>query len=113
LMRGVSANSQSKAWEESECDQQFGANERIHIGISQRLRKVGDAGIIKVLAMRPGFGKINDNLYMSRNVQILETNFSIPAIACCIDYTDTRSSKQIHSLSTIQWTNCRTIYWVC
>jgi hypothetical protein len=47
-----------KSWEAHEHDQQFGENDRIGIGKSQRLRKEGNARINKVSAMRPGVAKI-------------------------------------------------------
>jgi hypothetical protein len=48
----------NKSWEAHERDQQFGENESIDIGKSQRLRKEGNARINKVSAMRPGLAKI-------------------------------------------------------
>ena len=48
----------TKSLEAHECDQQFGENESIDIGKSQRFRKEGNARINKVLAMRPGLAKI-------------------------------------------------------
>jgi hypothetical protein len=47
----------TKSWEAHERDQQFGENESIDIGTSQRLRKEGNATINKVSAMRPGLAK--------------------------------------------------------
>jgi len=44
----------TKPWEAHERDQQFGENESIDIGKSQRLRKEGNARINKVSAIRPG-----------------------------------------------------------
>jgi hypothetical protein len=53
FMSSLSVEGHTKSWEAYERDQQFGENESIDIGKSQRLRKVGIARIIKVLAMRP------------------------------------------------------------
>jgi len=47
----------NKSWKYHERDQQFGENESIDIGKNKRLRKEGNARIIKVSAMRPGFAK--------------------------------------------------------
>jgi len=47
----------TKSWEAHEHDQQFGENESIDIGKSQRLRKEGNGRIDKVSAMWPGFVK--------------------------------------------------------
>jgi hypothetical protein len=54
-----------KSWEAHERDQQFGENDSIEIGKSQRLRKEGYARIDKVLAMRPGLSKIIQNVRIS------------------------------------------------
>jgi hypothetical protein len=48
----------TKSWEAHERDQQFGENESIDIGKSQRLRKEGNARVNTVSAMRPGLAKM-------------------------------------------------------
>jgi hypothetical protein len=48
----------TKSWEAHEHDQQFGENDSIDIGKSQRLRKEGNARIHMVSAMRPALAKI-------------------------------------------------------
>jgi len=55
----------TKCWEAHERDQQFGENESMDIGKTQRLRKEGDARMIKVLAMRPGLAKIIEKVHIS------------------------------------------------
>jgi len=55
----------TKSWEAHERDQQFGENESIAIGKSQRLRKEGNARINKVSAMRPGLTKIIEKVRIS------------------------------------------------
>jgi hypothetical protein len=55
----------TKSWEAHERNQQFGENESIDIGKSQRLRKEGNARINKVPAMRPGLAKIIENVRIS------------------------------------------------
>jgi len=57
--------SRTKSWEAHERDQQFGKNESIDIGKSQRLRKEGNARINKVSAMKPGIPKIIGKVHIS------------------------------------------------
>jgi hypothetical protein len=47
----------TKSWEAHERDQQFGENESIDVGKSQRLRREDNARINKVSAMKPGSAK--------------------------------------------------------
>jgi hypothetical protein len=58
FMTSLGVKGRTKSWEAHERDQQFGENESIDIGKSQRLRKEGNARINKVSAMRPGLAKI-------------------------------------------------------
>jgi hypothetical protein len=55
----------TRSWEAHERDQQFGENECIDIGKSQRHRKDGYARINTVLAMRPGVTKIIEKVRIS------------------------------------------------
>ena len=55
----------TKSWEAHERNQQCGENESIDIGMSQRLRKAGNARINQVSAMRPGLAKIIETVCMS------------------------------------------------
>jgi DNA-binding TFAR19-related protein (PDSD5 family) len=57
-MSSLGEKGRTRSWEAHERDQQFGENESIDNGTSQRLRKEGNARINKVLAMRPGLAKI-------------------------------------------------------
>jgi len=84
----------TKSWEVHECDQQFGDNESIDIGKSQRLRKEGNARINKVFAMRPGLAKIIKKVRISIYFESLETDLNIAEHACRIDYTDIWSLKR-------------------
>jgi len=61
--RGVKGR--TKSWEAHEHHQQFGENERIDIGKSERLRIEGNARINKVSAMRPGLAKIIEKVRIS------------------------------------------------
>jgi hypothetical protein len=58
FMSSLGVKSPTKSWEANERNQQFGENESIDIGKSQRLRKEGNGRINKVSAMRPGLVKI-------------------------------------------------------
>jgi len=65
FMSSLGVQGCTMSWEAHESDQQFGENESIDIGKSQRLRKVGNARINKVLAMRPGLAKIIEKVRIS------------------------------------------------
>jgi len=65
FMSSLGVKGCTKSWEAHERDQQFGENETIDLGNSQRLRKQGNARINKVLAMRPGFAKIIEKVCIS------------------------------------------------
>jgi len=65
FMSSLGVKDRTKSWEAQERDQQFGENESIDIGKSQRLRKEGNARINKVSAMRPGLGKIIEKVCIS------------------------------------------------
>ena len=86
----------TKSWEAHEHDQQFGENETIDIGKSQRLQKEGNARINKVSAMRPGLAKIIEKVRITTYFESPETELHIAENVCCIDYTDTWLSKQLH-----------------
>jgi hypothetical protein len=65
FMSSLCVKGRTKSWEAHERDQQFGGNESIDIGKSQRLRKEGNARINKVLAMKPGLAKIIEKVCIS------------------------------------------------
>jgi len=65
LMSSLSVKGHTNSWEAHERDQQFGENESIDIGTSQRLRKGGHSRINEVWAMRPGLAKIIEKVRMS------------------------------------------------
>jgi hypothetical protein len=58
FMSSLGVKGRTKFWEAHERNQQFGENESIDIGKSQRLRKEGNARINKVSAMGSGLAKI-------------------------------------------------------
>jgi len=109
-MSSRSVKSCTKSWEAHERDQQFGDDESTDIGKSQRLPKEGNARFNKVLAMRPGLAKIVQKVGISRHLGRPETYHHIADIPCCIDYSDTLSSKRHHWLSNSQSTNHSTTY---
>jgi len=98
----------TKSWEAYERDQQCGENECIVIGMSQRLRKEGNARINKMSAMRPGLGKIIEKGRISWYFESSETDFHIEENATWIDYADTWSSKRVHWLSKSKIPHCGT-----
>jgi len=104
----------TKSWEAHERDSQFGEDESSDIGKSQRLRKEGNARMNKVSAISVGLAKIIGKVCISRYFESPEIDLHIAENACCIDYTDTWSSKQIHWLlkklmSALQYYLC--IMW--
>jgi len=103
----------TKSCEGHERDQQFGENECIDIGMSQRLRKEGNSKINKVSAMRPDLVKIIEIVCISRHFENPETDLHIAENGCCIDYTDTESSKQDNWLSNSQCLYRDTTYYAC
>jgi len=93
FMSSLGVKGRTKSWEAHERDQQFGENESIDIGKSQRLRKEGNARINKVSAMKPGLAKIIEKVPISLCLGSPEIDLHMAENACCIDYTDTWSSK--------------------
>jgi len=100
----------NKSWEAHERDQQFGENESTDIGKSQRLRKEGNARINKVSAIGPGLAKIIEKVCISTYFESAETDLHIAENASCIDYADTWSLKQVHSLSKSRRPDCSTTH---
>jgi len=92
----------TRSWDAHECNTQFGQNESMDIGKSQRLRREGTTGINEVSAMKPGLSKIIEKVHISRYFECSETDLHIEENGCCIDYTDTWSSKRVHWLSRRQ-----------
>jgi hypothetical protein len=65
FMSSLGVKGCTKSCEAHERDQQFGENQSIDIGKSQRLRKEGNARINKVSAMKPGLAKIIEKVRIS------------------------------------------------
>jgi len=99
FMSSLGVKGRTKSWEAHEHNQQFGENESINIGKSQRHRKQGNARINKVLAMRPGLAKIIGKVRISWYFESPETDLHIAENAGSIDYADTWLLKGVHWLS--------------
>jgi hypothetical protein len=65
FMSSLGVKGRTKSWEAHTRDQQFGENESINIGKSQRLRKAGNGRINKVSAIKPGLAKIIEKVRIS------------------------------------------------
>jgi hypothetical protein len=65
FMSSLGVKGRTKSWEAHEHDPQFGENESIDIGKSQRLRKEDNVRINKVSAMRLGLAKIIEKVLIS------------------------------------------------
>jgi len=113
FITSLGVNGHTKCWEANESYQQFGENETIDIGKSQRLWKEDNARINKVSAMRLGFAKIIEKPRISWYFESAETDFHIAENACSIDYTDTWSLQWLHSLTKTQFPHCGTSDYGC
>jgi len=113
FMSSLGVKGRTKSWEADERNQQFGEHESIDIGKSQRLRKEGNAIINKVSAMKPGLAEIIEKVCISTYCECAETDLQIAENGGCIDYTDTWSAKQVHSLSNTQSPDRSTTYYGC
>ena len=113
FMSSLGVKGCTKSWEAHGRIQQFGENESVEIGQSQRLRKEGDARINKVSAMKPGFAKIIEKVRISRYFESAETDLHIAENACCIDYANTWLSKQVHWLSKSKYPHRVTSRYGC
>jgi hypothetical protein len=65
LMSSFGVKGCTKSWEDHERDEQFGENESIDIGKSQTLRKVCNAAINQVSAMRLGLAKLIEKVHIA------------------------------------------------
>jgi hypothetical protein len=65
FMSSLGVQGRTKSWKAHEWNQEFGENESIDIGKSQRFRKEGNARLNKVSAMRPGLAKIIEKVRIS------------------------------------------------
>jgi len=108
FMSSLSVKGRMKSWEDHEHDQQFGENESIDFGNSQRLRKEGNTRITKVLAMRPGLAMIIEKVHISWYFESPLADLNITDHAWCINYADTWSPKRVHWVSKSQSSNCNT-----
>jgi len=72
FMSSLGVKGRTKSWEAHERDQQFGENESIDIGKSQRLRRVGNARINNVLAIKRGLAKIIETVHITCILKVLK-----------------------------------------
>jgi len=86
----------TKSWIAHERDQQFGENESIDIGQSQRLRKESNATINKVSAMRPGLAKIIEKVPISVYFESPKADLHKAKNTCCINFANTWLRKQVY-----------------
>jgi len=73
--------------------------------------KEGNARIHIVLAVRPGLAKIIEQVHIPKDFESSETDCHIAENACCSDYGDTLSSKEVHLLSKSQSLRWDTTYY--
>jgi len=112
FMRSLGVKGRTKSWEAHEHNQQFQENEGIDIRKNQRLQQEGNTRINEVSAMRPGLAEIIEKVHISWYFGSPEIDLHIAENACCIDYTDTWSSKPVHWLSKGQSSHHSTTdYW--
>jgi len=109
----LSVTDRTMSWEAHEHDQQFGENETTDIGKCQRLQKERNARMNKGLAMRPGVSKVILKVQISRYFDSPETDLEMAANACCVDVSDTWSSKLVHWAWTTTSQKCTTTYDRC
>jgi len=113
FMSSLGVKGRTKSWEAHERNQQFGENEGIDIGKSQRLRKEGNARINKVSVMKPGLAKIIEKVRISWYFESPEADLHPAENACCINYANTWSPKRVHWLSKSQCPHCSTSDYRC
>jgi len=111
FMSSLGVKHRTKSWEAHESDQHLGENESRDIGKSQKLRKEGNARIKMVSAMKLGLAMIIEKVHISWYFGSPENDLHIAENDCDIVYTDTWSSKWVHSLSKGQSSHhCTTNY---
>jgi len=94
-MSSLGVKGRTMSWEAHERNQQFGEDESVDIGKSQRLWKEGNARINKVSAMRPGLAKIIEKVRISWYFESPEADLHKAVNACCINYANTWSPKRV------------------
>jgi len=113
FMSSLGVKGRTKSLEAHERDQQFGENESIEVGKSQRLQKESNARINKVSAMKPGLGKIIEKVCISWYFESPEADVLIAKNACCINYANTWSPKRVYWMSKSQSPHCSTSDYGC
>jgi len=113
FMSSLRVKGRTKSWEAHERNQQFGENEHIDIGKSQRLGKEGNARINKVSARRPALAKIIEIVRVSTYFGSPETDLHIAENACCTDYAATWLSRWVDWPSKRHSPHRSTTYYGC
>jgi len=113
FISSLDVKGRTKCWEAHERNQQFGDNESIDIGKSQRLRKGDNVRINKVSAMKSGLAKIIEKVRIWWYFESPETDLHIAKNACGNDYADTRLLKRVHWLSKSRSPHCSTSNYGC
>jgi len=108
FMSSLCVKGRTESWVAHDRDQEFGDNETLDFGRSQKLRKEGNARINMVSALKPGLAKIIEKVHNSWYFEIPEADLHTADNACCIYYADTWSMKQVHWLSKRQSPHCST-----
>ena len=113
FMSSVGVEGWTKSLKSHERNQQFGENESIAIGKSQRLREEGNSSINMASAMRSGLAMIPKKVHISRYCESPETDLYIAENACCMEYADTWSLKWVHWVSKCTSLHSNTTYYGC
>jgi len=91
FMISLGAKGPTKSWEAHESDHQFGTNESINIGKSQRLCTEGNARLNMLSDLRPGLAMIFEKVQISRYIEIPQTELHKAWNVTWVEYTDTWS----------------------
>jgi hypothetical protein len=86
FMSSLGVKGHTKSWEAHECQQHFGEHKSTELGKSHRLRKEGNGRSYMVSTRMPGGAKIIVMVCILRTFKRTETNLSIAANDCGIDY---------------------------
>jgi len=106
-------NGRAKSWAADEHDPQFGENDSIDTGKSQRLRKEGNARINILSAMRSGLAKMIVKVHISWYFESPQKDLHMAENAPGIMYTDTWSLKWLDWMSTSESPHCSTSDYGC
>jgi len=112
FMSSLGVQGLTKFWEAHRDHQQFQETETIDIEKTYSVWREANGRINQVSATRPGLVKTIEKVCISRYFESAETDLRVAKNACCIDYADTWSSKQVHRLSQSQCLHRSTTWYV-